>query len=536
MSTPSVEALQAEIHRLKEELRVANAAVGSARLWQILDRSLNEIYIFELESLRFEYANAGALKNLGYTLEQMRAMTPIDLKPDHSQASFRALVKPLLAAEREKLVFKTVHRRASGSTYPVEVHLQLVSHGETRVFVAIINDISEREQAERDLKASEERFLAAQKLESVGRLAGGIAHDFNNVLTVIMSYAEVLEEAAPSGPPALDDLREIRAAAERARELTSQLLAFARKRVISPRTISLNAFVSNGVRFWQRALGEDVELSTRLTPAVWPVRLDPTQLEQVILNLAVNARDAMPNGGKLTIETENVTLEPDDLTRRPEMRAGPHVMLVISDTGAGISPEVLPHIFEPFFTTKAHGQGTGLGLATVYGIVRQSGGHVWVYSELGVGTTFKLYFPRSQSAEDALVPAEPTTRRATNGFERILVVEDDETIRAVVVRALRDVGYQVTGAARPDEALTVAAGASFDLLLSDVVMPGMNGRQLADLLQRAQPSLRVLFVSGYTENTIIHHGVLDEGVDFLAKPFTPSQLREHVRVLLDRPR
>jgi signal transduction histidine kinase/CheY-like chemotaxis protein len=386
------------------------------------------------------------------------------------------------------------------------------------------------EAAERRLQ---EQLLQAQKLESVGRLAGGVAHDFNNLLMGILGYAEFLEEGIRAGAPELEDLAEIRRAGERARDLTRQLLAVARKQVTEPGVLDLNEVLRESEKLLRRVLGEDVELVVTLAPDPWPVMADPTQLQQVILNLAVNARDAMPHGGRLVLETGNLEVDARHAAAHPGLRPGPHVRLAVSDSGQGMSPETRAHAFEPFYTTKPVGEGTGLGLATVYGIVTQAGGHVGVESEPGRGTRFDIYLPRTSEVRLPLTP--PPHRSSRRGNETVLVVEDEPSVRELTVRTLRAGGYRVLAASNGREALDVVARSpqGFHLLLTDVVMPDMGGRQLADTLLSGRPDLAVLFVSGHAEDVIAHHGVLDPGVHFLAKPFTPAALQEKVRSLLD---
>jgi len=394
--------------------------------------------------------------------------------------------------------------------------------------VVTVRDVTEQRRLE-------EQYFQSQKLESVGRLAGGIAHDFNNLLIGILGYAELLEEGMRAGRPSLEDLGEIRKAGERARDLTAQLLAVAPRQLSEPRVVELNGVLQDSEKLLRRVLGEDIDLSVQLEPRPWKVKVDPTSMQQVVLNLVVNARDAMPRGGKLTIETANVELGELYALGHQGVRPGPYVLLAISDSGQGMSPEVQAHAFEPFFTTKAPGTGTGLGLATVYGIVQQAGGHIWLYSEPGRGTTFKIYLPRTDEAAVGRPPHPPAATR--RGSETILVVEDEASVHELVVRALAEAGYQVLPARGGQEALELAArhDAPIDLLLTDVVMPGLSGKQLADALAAARPGLRVLYTSGYTQNTIVHHGVLDPEVRFLAKPFTPSVLLERVRGVLDEP-
>jgi PAS domain S-box-containing protein len=394
----------------------------------------------------------------------------------------------------------------------------------------------ERGLAEVARASLEEQFRQAQKLESIGRLAGGIAHDFNNLLTVILSGAEELKRGLEEGA-VLDAeiVGEIGAAGGRARELTRQLLAFARRQVIAPVPVDLNALVRRGEKLLRCVLGEDVELAATLQPALWPVRCDPGQMEQVLLNLAVNARDAMPSGGKLTIETSNLDVDASHGALFPGIEPGPYVRLAMHDCGIGMSPEVKARLFEPFFTTKPAGKGTGLGLATVYGIVNQNGGFIRVESEPGCGATFELLFPRTDQA--AVAAAPPAAVGAARGTETVLVVEDDLQVREVTVRSLRAGGYLVLAAGGGREALDLLAreGAQLHLLVTDVVMQGLDGRALADELRRRHPELRVLYVSGHAEDAILERGVLEPGVAFLPKPFTASSLLARVRAVLDRP-
>jgi PAS domain S-box-containing protein len=396
-----------------------------------------------------------------------------------------------------------------------------------------IREITARKEAEQKRKELEQQVQQSQRLEGIGRLAGGIAHDFNNLLTVILSCAETLKEGDASGAEAQPDVvDDILIAARRAEELTRQLLAFARKQVFAPVPIDLNVVVAESEKLLRRAIGEDVRLVTVLPPDLWVARCDKGQIEQVILNLALNARDAMPEGGNLTIETANVTVDADLAARRRGLRVGPHVRMRIIDTGTGMTPEVQSHVFEPFFTTKPQGKGTGLGLATVYGIVTQSEGHVFVESQLGQGTTFEVYFPRSTGVMVAVPPPEPTTIR---GVETVMVVEDDPLVRKIALRSLGAAGYRVIVAANGTEALEIASqnDAVVHLLVTDVIMPGLNGRQLADELRRKRPGLRVLYMSGYAQDVISKAGVLDTGIEFLKKPFSLSRLQERVRKVLD---
>lgn len=396
------------------------------------------------------------------------------------------------------------------------------------VFELFAEDVTERRALEQQLRQS-------QKMEAVGRLAGGIAHDFNNLLMVISGYSEFLLERLGAEPHLRGPAQEIASAAERASSLTRQLLAFSRKQMLAPRIVNLNDIATENMKMLTRMIGEDVDLVLAPGKNLWPVRADAGQIEQVIMNLAVNARDAMPSGGKLTIETCNVTVNEEEARRHAPLRQGDYVMIEIGDTGAGMDAETQSHIFEPFFTTKGP-KGTGLGLSTVYGIIKQSGGYIWVDSEVGRGSIFKIYLPRVAAAGEGAQPAIPVpVQRVEPGSETILLVEDEANLRYLARQYLEKQGYKVIEAADGAVAMQIAVAheAVIHLLLTDVIMPGMNGRELAQRIAEIRPNVKVLYMSGYTENVIGQNGTLDAGIRLLQKPFNLRDLKSKVREVLD---
>jgi len=396
-----------------------------------------------------------------------------------------------------------------------------------------VRTIEEKKRAEAALRQSEEQLRMSQKLEAVGQLAGGVAHDFNNLLTVISGYSELVLNRLKENDENRAKVKEIKRAAERASTLTRQLLAFSRKQVLQPKLFDLNHLVSDMSKMLRRLIGENIEMTTVIGEAA-PINADPGQIEQVLMNLVVNARDAMPNGGRLTIETVRVEIDEAYASTHLNVQAGRYVMLAVTDTGCGIDEETSKHIFEPFFTTKEQGKGTGLGLSTVYGIVKQSGGHIWLYSELDHGTAFKIYLPAATEMETQPAAA-PAQVALTHGTETILIVEDEPQIRKLAFDCLAYCGYDVLSCSNGLEALQLIEGLNrpVDLVLTDVVMPKLSGRELSERIAAIQPSTKVLFMSGYTNDSVVNHGILDGGTRFIQKPFTLESLARRVREALD---
>jgi hypothetical protein len=509
----------------REEQRRARAMTqealreNEARFRALFEGSPLPIFVFEPETLRFLAANDACLRLYGYSRDELTALTLSDLRVEGETQLQEHLAGPAWKGSSR-------HKTRAGSILSVEINAREIPYGKRRARLATVQDVTKQEQLEAQLRQ-------AQKMEAVGRLAGGVAHDFNNALSVILSYSEMLSDGLPREDAMRADLGEIGKAARRAADLTRQLLMFSRQQVLAPRVVDLNELLAGTERMLRRLLGEDVELALLPQRPLGSVRIDPGSIEQVIVNLAVNARDAMPTGGKLTLETADVTLDDAFAQDHLGVTPGPHVMLAVTDTGVGMDRATQSRIFEPFFTTKDKTKGTGLGLSTVFGIVQQSGGTVWVYSEPGRGTTFKVYLPRVEGPAESILPtAPPATLR---GSETVLLVEDDDQVRAVAGGILRRHGYRVIEAHEGGEALRLAGehAGTIRLLLTDVVMPGMSGTELARQLAQKCPAMRVLFMSGYTDDSIVRHGVLEASMAFLQKPFTPEVLTRRVREVLD---
>lgn len=659
--------------------------ISPERLGRIVDDAASEVYLFSADTFRFVFVNRGARDNLGYTMDELRSLTPWSIKPEISRESFLELVEPLLARTLPRLDFETVHERKDGTHYTVAVRLQLIESDGSALFYAAIQDISahkatqralheassrleailsnttmavfmmdahqhcafmnaaaeqltgytleetrgrtlhdvihhtypdgrpfplhecaidrafpennqtrgeevfvhkdgsfypvgftaspmkdasgrtygtiiEARNIARDIEARqamesfnqtlkarvadavaerqklESQLIQAQKMESLGQLTGGIAHDFNNLLQVISGNLQLLQKELGEADPRQKRVGNALVGVGRGAQLAAQLLAFGRQQALDPKPVNVGSLVRGMDDMLRRTLGEAIEIETVISGGLWNCLADPAQVENVLLNLAINARDAMAGSGKLTIEAGNALLDEAYAGLHPEVTAGQYVMLAVTDTGGGIPAEIIEKVFEPFFTTKKPGEGTGLGLSMVYGFVKQSGGHIKIYSENGEGTTFRIYLPRTRRAEERQMP-EPQAGLQSGGTETILAVEDDEAVRGTTVELLRDLGYVVLEASNADNALAVInSGVHIDLLFTDVVMPGkLRSPELAEIARRRLPNLKVLFTSGYTQNAIVHAGRLDEGVELIAKPFTRESLSGKIRRILGQP-
>jgi signal transduction histidine kinase/ActR/RegA family two-component response regulator len=510
------------------------------RLVQILEAVPLGILVSDKDG-QLVYANAGVTKILGRP-PILGRVSLTGRHPGKSNGLYQAYIAgtdQLYPLERTPLVRALSGEESNVDDMEIRLGDRLVSitvkgapilDGDGKVVAAVVAFIDTS-----DKKFMEAQLRQTSKMEAVGQLAGGIAHDFNNLLTVIMSYSSMLMETLEPGDQR-EDVHEISLAADRAAALTRQLLAFSRQQVMQPRVININAVVVEVENMLRRLIGEDIDLLTSLAPDVARINVDPGQLQQVLMNLTVNARDAMPNGGRLIINTSNAELSGEAADGNPRTGEGHYVMLAVSDTGEGMAKEIQQRMFEPFFTTKEQGRGTGLGLSTVYGIVKQSGGEIFVYSEVGHGTTFKVYFPCIAASADERPPSVETAE-VPHGTETILLVEDDDNVRSLSTRLLRGYGYTVLVAASGVEALTIASNplAIIDLVMTDVVMPGMNGRSLLEQLVETRPRMGALLMSGYTDDDVLRRGVLHGETAFLQKPFTPEQLARKVRSVLDRP-
>jgi PAS domain S-box-containing protein len=471
--------------------------------------------------------NRGAERIFGYSAEEATGRSILFLSPPDRSAEGSTLLERVARADRIEH-FETIRVKKDGTQIHVALTFSPIKDSDGRVVgvSSVARDVTESKHMEAMLRQS-------QKMEAVGQLAGGVAHDFNNLLGVILGYTGLMLDRLGLDDPQRKSIEEIQKAGDRAALLTRQLLAFSRKQVLQPKVIDLNAVVAGAEKLLQRLIGENIELRAVLNPELCRVKADPGQIEQIIMNLAVNARDAMPSGGKLTIETSNMEFDEAYTAQHPSTRTGPHVMLAVTDTGCGMDAETKAHMFEPFFTTKEFGKGTGLGLSTVYGIVKQSGGSVWVYTEPGLGTSFKIYL----ACVDAVPEIEPPNDKVMNvvaGSQTILIVEDDPALLQVTHRSLEEVGYAILEARSSKEAIDISESHTgpIHLMVTDVVLPGMSGVKLAAYLSAQRPEMKVLYVSGYTNDTVFHHGVLEPGLAFLQKPFSARTLARRVGEVL----
>ena len=506
-----------------------------SKLFRAVEQSPTTVMITDTDA-NIEYVNPKFTQLTGYTLEDVIGKNPRILKSGETPPEeYKRLWETITSGREWRGEFH--NKKKNGEFYLESASISSIKNPEGLIshFVAVKEDITERKRAEEERTTLQEQLRQSQKMEAIGRLAGGVAHDFNNILTVIKGYSQFSLAEIKEEDPLRENIEEIKKSADRAADLTRQLLAFSRRQIMEVKILDLNTLLQNLDKMLRRIIGEDIELVTLLREDLGRVKADPGQIEQVVMNLAVNAKDAMSKGGKLIIETANVELDKAYAQAHVAVKPGPYVMIAVSDTGTGMAPEVRDRVFEPFFTTKGKGKGTGLGLSTVYGIVKQSGGNIWVYSEPGQGTTLKIYLPRVDEPAEKL-EAQVIGEEFPRGSETILIVEDDKEVRKLAVGILKRQGYTVLDGSYGDEAFNVCRQhkGPIRLLVTDVVMPGMDGRALSQCLSQLHPEMKVLYMSGYTDDAIIHHGVMDKGMNFIQKPFTVNGLTKKVREVLDK--
>jgi two-component system, cell cycle sensor histidine kinase and response regulator CckA len=519
---------------LSQSQSMAAQLADSEARYRTLFESVNDaIFVYDPESLVLVDANRRACELYGYDLEALRGLRVADLCSDEPGVSLLEAARSLAPSDSGGFqLFEWKARDRAGRIFWVEASMRRAAlAGHPRLLVSV-RDIDERKRAAAERGRLEEQFQQAQKLESVGRLAGGIAHDFNNLLTCVLGNADLALALEDTSETLRDHLSEIQHAGRRATELTGQLLAFSRRQTIAPRSVDVKGLLTSTHRMLDRILGENIQVVTEAAPNLGRIHADPGQVEQILLNLAINARDAMPNGGRLNISARERSIREDFCQTHPTAKAGDFVCIAVEDCGTGMQQEVLGRLFEPFFTTKPKGKGTGLGLAMVFGAVQQNEGFVLVESELGRGTIFSLYFPR-HSSEPELESPRAQQFSSPKGSECVLVVEDDDLVRKLTQRMLEGLGYRTVVCRNAEEAVSAASKSQFDLLFTDVILPGTNGRELSLRLVQDYPNLRVLFCSGHSDDVIGQHGIVERGLAFIAKPFTAHQLATKLREVLD---
>jgi PAS domain S-box-containing protein len=519
---------------ISDRKKMVEALQQSENLYRtLIDNSLTGIYM--IQKGHYVFINDMFYKITGYSWDELKSKHPLDLIVPEKQNQMRTILQKRLAGEEVPSEYETQMLRKDGSQIDVQVRAALILFENQPTILGNIIDITERKRTEHQMIFLQEQLRQSQKIEAIGRLAGGVAHDFNNLLTVILGTSELLLLELEKESPLRESIEDIKRTAERAATLTHQLLAFSRRQVMEFQVLDLNDVLRNLEKMLRRIIGEDIELITSFAGDLGKIKADPNQIEQILMNLVVNAKDAMPQGGRLIIETENAELDEEYSHSHVGVKPGRYVRLSISDTGIGMPPELKEKVFEPFFTTKEKGKGTGLGLSTVYGIVKQSGGNIWVYSEPMKGTTIKIYLPR------AFEPLEENKEQlemgeSPFGNETILVVEDEEEVRKLAVQILEKHGYQVLKAQDGDEALALCENyrGPIHLILTDVVMPGMGGRELVHHLHELHLESKVVYMSGYTDNAIVHHGILEKGINYIQKPFTIEGLLRKIWEVLHR--
>ena len=483
------------------------------------------MWVYDRKTLGFLEVNDAAIRLYGYTREEFLGMTIKDIRPPEDVASLLDDISRPPSPFGDTQVWR--HKKKDGTIFDVEVSAHSIDLNHRPARLVLANDVTERRTLEHQLQQS-------QKLEAIGLLAGGVAHDFNNLLTAILGHGDLALRRLRSGDPVRTNVEQITKAGQQATSLTRQLLAFGRKQILQPKIIDVNSIVDEMEKMLRRVIGENIAFRTVLHQQLGTVKADPGQVGQILMNLVVNARDAMPRGGKLTIETDNVYLDEDYARMHIAVVPGRYVMIAVSDTGVGMDEETQSRIFEPFFTTKKAGEGTGLGLSTIYGIVKQSGGNIWIYSEPGKGTTFKIYLPFVDQ-EPYELEVSKKTEATPSGNETILLAEDEELVRALARDILELYGYRVLEAASGKDALSICRqfDRRIDLLVTDVVMPEMSGRELADNVAALSPGIKVLYMSGYADGAVVHQGEVEEGANFIQKPFTTDSFAQKVREVLD---